>query len=101
MIWIVEAVLNIVTNAAGDEVVDRAMRRRRKRRGEPEPEDRRAEEGKKELLWFAGFGLMCGAALAALDSWPLWFNCSLAAIGLATFIFGLVVRRRMVQRDEG
>ena len=101
MIWIVEAAIDVVANAAGDEVARRAMRRARQRRGEPEPEERTFEQAKKDLLWIAGFVLMNCAGLAALDSWSPWFSWSLAAVGLSTFVVGLVVRRRLVQRGDG
>ena len=101
MIWIVEAAIDLVTSAASDEVARRAMRRARQRRGEPEPEEPTFEQAKKDLLWMAGLVLMAGAVLAALDSWSPWFSWSLAAVGLSTFVVGLVVRRRLVQRGDG
>jgi hypothetical protein len=102
MIWIVEAALNLVASAASDEVVGRAMRRGRQRRGEPEPEHEELtlHEVKKEWLWTTGLVLILCAGLAAVDSWSPWFSWSLAAVGLATLVIGLVVRRRLDERGE-
>jgi heme O synthase-like polyprenyltransferase len=95
MIWIVEAAIDLVASMVTEEAIDRKMRRRRRRRGEPEPAERTLKETKKEMLWSTGLAILLCAGLAATNSWSPWFSGSLVAAGLATFIVGLVVRRRM------
>jgi hypothetical protein len=95
--WIVEAIAQVVVEATGDEVVRRA----RRRRGLPELPEPTLQEAKKEVLWTVGLVLSCLGGIALLDGWPLWLGWGLVGVGLATAIFGLVVRRRMVRRERG
>jgi fatty acid desaturase len=101
MIWILEAAIDLVTgtaaSAAGQGIADRTARRERRRNGLPEPEAQpvSGREILRDLIWTVGLVVMGCGGLAALDGGPAWMIWGLVGVGLATFIAGILLHRRL------